>query len=177
MTGKQILKKNLEKALDFLREEIRKELKEQGHRASGKLIDNIDIVTSETDRETRGKILMEGYAKFVDKGVKPGRIPFSPGSRSGARVSKYIEALINWSKIVKPSMSDKERKGFAFAVATTAKREGHATRGSYRYSTNGRRQNFTDAINNNQDKMLEIINLSMYFDAVVEQAVTFPNNP
>lgn len=76
--------------------------------------------------------MINDYAIHIDKGVKPSRVPYTEGS--GAKTSKYIDALVDWIKIIKPSLSEKERLGFAFGIARKAKKEGHTTRGSFKFS-------------------------------------------
>ena len=121
---------------EFFKKELRNELEAQGHRDTGKLIDSIEYEIL-TDTDTI-KIVFTYlyYGDIVETGVKPANIPF--GKSTGAKTSKYIEALKNWAK----------RRGFkkplsaAFAIANKHKKEGMPTKNSYRFSSNGRRKHW-----------------------------------
>lgn len=105
------------------------ELEAQGYRASGKLIDSLESkVTNASFDGLTGVVLVEDYGQFVDSGTKPHLPPLS--------------VLIDWANIVRPSLSDKEAKGFAFAVRTNIGKYGTPTPGSYAFSKNGRRKGF-----------------------------------
>lgn len=131
-----ILERQSKLVADFFQAELRKELEEQGHKDTGKLIDSIEYEIL-TDADTI-KIVFSYlyYGDIVESGVKAANIPFSPNS--GAKSSKYIEALKNWAR----------RKGFkkplsaAFAIAYKHKKEGMPTKNSYKFSANGRRKNW-----------------------------------
>lgn len=119
---------------EFFKKELRNELEQQGHKDTGKLIDSIEYeILSDTDTI---KIVFTYlyYGDIVESGVRAAKIPF--GGSTGAKTSKYIEALKNWAK----------RKGFkkplsaAFAIANKHKKEGMPTKNSYRFSSNGRRK-------------------------------------
>lgn len=137
---------------------IKKEITDQGHKASGKLLESIEIVIEETPTGFIGKILMEDYSIILDRGVRAGNVPYRAGS--GAKKSKYIDALIEWIKIIKPSLQAKERKSFAFAIAKTAKKQGHPTKGSFKYSKNKRRREWSKyAIDQNLESFEELLDL------------------
>lgn len=128
------------KALETLADRAKAELFAQGHNASGRGINSIEpkITAADLDRLV-GVILANDYLVGpVDKGVKASRVAYGGGGGSG-RKSKYISGLLAWAAIVKPGLSLKERKSFVFAVAAKHKREGIPTRGSYSFSSNGRR--------------------------------------
>lgn len=134
--SKYILETEIRKWIEDLVQDIRKELTDQGHRATGKLIDGIEIEIEKSKDFLVAKILMEHYSRFLDTGFKP---KFSiPGK---AARSSYIDALIKWLD-VKNIGSVRERKGIAFAIAKTAVKTGHPTPGSYKYSMNNRRKNW-----------------------------------
>ena len=157
--------------MDFLKGKIIEELAQQGHRASGALEKSIEALVEEKGSILVGKILMSDYSIYLDKGVKPERVPFNPGS--GAKSSKYIDALIEWSRWIKPGLSERERKSFAFAVAHTAKREGHPTSGSYAFSQNGRRKSWSEfSIDRNLDEFIEILDLESEFNAELENKIS-----
>jgi len=150
--------KNLQDGLDFLKKKIIEELAAQGHKASGSLERSIELIIEDKGSAMVGKILMNDYSLYLDKGVPASRVPYYPGS--GRKLSKYIDALIEWSRYIKPALSEKERKSFAFAVATVAKKEGHPTSGSYAFSSNGRRKAWHEnAIEKNLEEFEKILKL------------------
>lgn len=121
------------------------ELSEQGHR-----------VTGETERSFQYEIRRTGTALFsivfsanlsaiiLNEGVAANRVPYSQSKRGQGRggKSKYIEALLAWAANVRPELSVKEQKSFVFAVAAKAKKEGHPTKGSFKFSKNNRRKDW-----------------------------------
>lgn len=131
-------------ALEALAEQAKAELFAQGHKATGRGINSIEakITTADLDRLV-GVILANDYLVGpVDKGVPAARVPF--GGRGGGGKSKYISGLMAWARVVKPGLNAKERKSFVFAVAATHKREGIPTRGSFSFSSNGRRRDWIE---------------------------------
>lgn len=117
---------------------LRDEIEMQGHRATGSLIDSVEGVVDATIDGFSTDILHNKYGIFQDKGVRAKNIPFSPGS--GKKTSQFITALANWVKLKRiTSGLDKDVLGAAFAIAKKMKKEGMPTRGSYRFSKNGRR--------------------------------------
>lgn len=161
----KIAKRNITRAIKWARRAINAELAQQGHRASGKT-EGSSYVTVQGNLEVGfiAHVWHQDHVAILDKGVKPSRVPYSRGS--GAKTSKYIDALIDWIGIIKPSMNKREAKSFAFAIARTAKREGHPTNGSYRFSKNGRRKNWSEHAMKDDDLNAQI-NFSEIADAVV----------
>lgn len=152
------IKKSLQKALDFLVDKIKQEIEDQGHKATGSLLESIETVIEETPDGFIGRILINDYAIILDKGVDRSRVPYSRGS--GRKTSKYIDALIEWIGVIKPSLADSEKKSFAFAIAQKAKQEGHPTRNSFTYSKNGRRKEWSKyAIDKNINTFEELLEL------------------
>lgn len=175
MTVQYIIEQELVRFTDFIISEIKKELKAQGHYASGKSFEQISgLVEANINGLVKAYVLVPEHLLILDKGVKPSRVPFSRSRRRRGRggSSKYIGALIDWLKIVEPSLSAKERKGRAFAIAYTAKAEGHPTQGSYRFSSNGRRKDWTKyAIDENVDRATEIINYGRIVEAIISDGL------
>ena len=167
MALKRDIRSSMQMALDFLVEKIKEEIEGQGHRATGSLLDSIEAQIEETPDGFIGRILINDYALILDRGVTANRVPFSSGS--GARTSKYIDALIDWIKIIKPSLAERERKSFAFAIARKAKKEGHPTRNSFTYSSNGRRKEWSRfSIDQNINTFEEMLNLGKAVAAAYE---------
>lgn len=155
----QLLTIHLTRALNYLKGEIQAELEAQGHRASGKLIDDIDVVvTKKTADIIKGGIEMEDYGHFVDTGTRPHWPPF--------------KAIYDWAGLVKPQLNAKERKSFTFAVMTKISREGTPTRASYAFSRNGRRTAFTQfAIDNKMSQFDEVLDLFTVFRHLIDESV------
>lgn len=166
-----LIERALKQILEFVKSEIQKELAEQGHRATGKLIDSIEIRIEKISGNYRGSIYIEDYGFILDKGVAANKVPYNPNS--GAKSSRYIEALKKWIAVVKPGLSERNRTSFAFAIAKTAKKEGHPTRGSYAFSKNSRRKEWAKyAIDKNEKKIEGMLNLGQSIAALVDNFVT-----
>lgn len=121
--------------------EIKEELKQQGHVNTGKLSNSILFGVSENGNDLNLDVSMLDYHVFVEKGVQAKRIPFG-GRSTGRKSSKYIEGLIAFFRA--KGRSEKEAKSAAFATAHVHKREGMPSRSSFQYSSNGRRLLFID---------------------------------
>lgn len=124
----------------FMIQELQKELTDQGHILTGKLRDSIEL----TDINIRNNsqeafVSLQSYFEILDQGVRPGRIPFNPGS--GRKSSKYIDALIKFW-MLKKGLGQEEATRAAFALAHKHKREGMPTQSSWQFSKNGRRMEF-----------------------------------
>ena len=166
------VQENIKAALEFLRQQIISELRGQGHVATGNLLRSIEIVIEELGEKIVGRILVADYALFLDKGVSADRIPFSGITGRGGK-SRYIQALINWIRIKRPSASDNQVKGIAFAIAHKAKQEGHPTRGSYAYAQNNRRKEWTRyAIDDNEEEFEKLLDLENLMVARIENLIS-----
>jgi hypothetical protein len=119
-----------------------KELTEQGHILTGKLRDSIELVSKETARGFVIDGLFLDYGLPINTGVPGSRIPYTPGS--GRKNSKYINGLIDFVKKRRLASKESEIKGIAFAIARTQKKQGQPTRGSFKFTKNGRRSNWVD---------------------------------
>lgn len=124
-----------DKALDLAIQEIQEELRNQGY-GGGPL--EKDIVKKLVQAEgLTGELWMNFYYQWVNNPTPGARIPFSGRTGKGG-TSKYIQALIDFFK----RKGAKNAISAAFATAYTQKREGRPTRGSYRFSRNGKRTGF-----------------------------------
>jgi hypothetical protein len=152
---------------------LQKELEAQGHKATGRLVESAELKYAiETSTQLVAEIYFEDYWEVVNDGVRASRIPYR-GQRSGGK-SKYIEALIAWAQVVKPGLTLSEAKSFAFAVANKHKEEGMPTRGSYRFSSNGRRTKFVDVVKKDfEEKLAELIDFDNLLFAIVERIENF----
>lgn len=142
-----LLRPAVDREIKAIVEDLQKEIRDQGHAASGSLADTIryEITQDESDGFL-AIVYANEYWQFVDQGVSADRIPYDPTVRTGKSTSKYIQALIDWAALVRPELDEKERKSFAFAVAATHADEGNPTRGSYRFSNNGERLDFVGRV-------------------------------
>lgn len=140
---RNLIRQRFEQELEAIIGDLRDELEQQGHNATGSLEKSLTFDIKDSDGDGfLGTIFGNDYWRPLETGVSAGRIPYTPGRRSGRSSSKYIQGLMDWAETVRPDLSDKERKGFVFAVATKHSREGMPTRGSYSFSRNGERKNF-----------------------------------
>lgn len=166
------IQEKVQEGLEFLKQQITYEITSQGHVATGNLIKSIELEVSDLGAEIVGRILLPQYAIYLDKGVSAARIPFGGSTGSGGK-SKYLTALINWAKIKHPEFTDRQAKGFAFAVANKAKQEGHPTKGSYAFTQNGRRKEWSRyAIDGNLVKFEQILDLDNLLLARIENLIS-----
>lgn len=166
------IQEKIQEGLEFLKQQIIDEVTAQGHVATGSLIKSIELEVNDLGVEIVGQILLPQYAIYLDKGVSADRILFGGSTGQGGK-SKYITALINWAKIKHPEFSDRQAKGFAFAVANKAKQEGHPTKGSYSYTKNGRRKEWSRyAIDGNLARFEQILDLENLLLARIENLIT-----
>ena len=142
------------------------ELDAQGHVASGKLRESIKFEIDYQNGTITIDFLIEDYGTIVDTGVAAANVPFGNG---GGATSKYIQGLLNWTRIIKPSLSDKARKGWVFAIAKTHKKEGISSIGSKRFSKNGERKGWIKQAT--EKKALQIINPTEFSNLYIEEII------
>lgn len=149
----ELIKIEIGKVIDMITSDLIVELKAQGHNNTGKLINSISSEITIASTAIVGSIYGEEYGLILNDGVKPSRVPYSPGS--GARQSKFIDALIGYFR--SKGYGEILAKRYAFATAIVQKREGIPTRASYRFSSNGRRTGWIDrTIELNQNRIEDI---------------------
>ena len=137
---------NLTNIAEHLINELAKEITNQGHRGTGKLINSLRHEIKQEGNDSYMRIFANYYAKFVANGVGASKIPYTRGS--GKKTSKYIDALTNWVVEVLHKTPDAKARSIAFAIANAHKKQGMPTTNSYRYSNNGRRLNFIQYVLN-----------------------------
>lgn len=151
------------------------ELIAQGHRATGNLIRSVVTLVKKELDGLEMAMQHADYGVIVNTGVAPGRVPYSRGS--GARTSKFIDALIGWirQRGIAGGL-DKTVRSIAFAMATAMKRDGIPTKGSYGFTSNGRRTMWIDYIFNKYnipwaDRAAEesVDYIEQSFDAMLEK--------
>lgn len=129
---------------DYILMRLRREIKDQGHELTGSLSKSLEYVVETTVGGLVLNFYGNDYGEPLNTGVTAARIPYTPG-KARAPVSKYIQGLIRFVEL-RMSLRGKEAVGVAFAIARKHKREGMPTRGSFRFSTNGRRTRWVDAV-------------------------------
>ena len=117
---------------------LQKELIEQGHEASGNLVNSFEQRVIEVPNSIVVEILMDKYGIYVNEGRKTG----------GKKVP--INVLVDWIERKAIVNGDKEVKSLAFAIQQTIHKEGIPTKGSFKFSNNGRRKGFIDFVINNE---------------------------
>lgn len=149
------LRNTVFKMMRHLEIELKKELQNQGHKLTGKLIESIRFEVEEMHNAVEGVMFFEDYYVYMEYGTKPDRIPY--GGRGGTgRTSKYIEALIKYWKL--RGKSDKVAKSAAFATAKKQKQEGMPTKNSFSFSKNNRRTGFVEhTLKTQNDKLIDIL--------------------
>lgn len=127
------IKSLLQKCDDIIANELKSELKEQGHHNTGNLESKIDgdITSNGNDGTLIGTAPY--YALILHHGYGPERATW-----------KSFPSLIEY--FMSKGKSEKEAKGIAAATIQTWKRTGMPTPGSYAYSNNGRRLNVIEVV-------------------------------
>ena len=117
---------------------LQKELIEQGHQATGNLVNSFEQRVIEVPNSIVIEILMDEYGIYVNEGRKSG----------GKKVP--INVLVEWIERKAIVNGDKEVKSLAFAIQQTIHKEGSPTAGSFKFSKNGRRKGFIDFVIDNE---------------------------
>lgn len=81
---------------------------------------------------------MDEYGIYVNEGRKTG----------GKKVP--ISVLVEWIERKAIASGDKDVKSMAFAIQNTIHKEGIPTKGSFKFSNNGRRKGFIDFVIDNE---------------------------
>ena len=117
---------------------LQKELIQQGHQATGNLVNSFEQRVIEVPNSIVIEILMDEYGIYVNEGRKTG----------GKKVP--INVLVDWIERKAIVNGDKEVKSLAFAIQQTIHKEGIPTKGSFKFSNNGRRKGFIDFVIDNK---------------------------
>ena len=133
-----MLLNEIEKLKKVITELLMEEFEAQGHKMTGKLIDDIEFDTaiSQTMLNITGKLYP--YGNILNRGVKSENVPFSGTGKKGG-TSLYIQALQKYAKLKMNISDDREALGVAFAIAHTQKKQGMPTNASKSYSSTGSR--------------------------------------
>lgn len=131
----------------FLVRALRKELQDQGHVATGHLLDSISFVVNEFSDGLTMAIELADYGLKVEEGVPPDQVP-------GIKV--HVSALLKWMRIKGlTSGLDKSAVDIAFRIARAHKKEGIPTAASVRFSKNGRTIGFMAFVLKNEAKQID----------------------
>jgi len=109
----------------FMRDQFVKELMEQDHNATGDLIKSIKYEVKKSSDGWAILFTALDYGLFVETGTKPHKIP--------------IAVLMEWIINKGIASGEKDVKNAAFAIQRKIMQEGTPTKGSYKFSKNGRR--------------------------------------
>jgi hypothetical protein len=153
---------NIERLQQVLSESLMNEWEAQGHSMSGKVVKDLEFKT----KQEANKLILEGfmypYGSIQAAGVSASKIPYSGRTGRGG-TSQYIQALQNYVKQRMNIPDEKKSLGIAFAIAATHKKEGMPSKGSYAYSSTGKRLVWIEeAFKNNEDKIMEAISEMSY---------------
>ncbi len=173
MNFQNIISNNFERLLLFLIKAAKYELEQQGHRLTGNLEKSLQYTIEGDLNKLVGKIWVADYGVVIDKGVARSRIPYNQGS--GARTSMYIDGLKKFFRL--RGLGAKEAERAAFATAKKQKKEGMPTRGSYAFSNNGKRLNWSRQVGTaeNINESLKLLNLAFVMQTIVSNAIGVQN--
>lgn len=114
---------------EFVVKQLQIVLEDQGHRATGELIDSMRHEVKKIGNGFTITVFGKDYAKFVDRGIP-----------AGVWVSPY--ALAEWVEQKGIATGEKEIKSIAFAIRRKIFQEGSPTKGSLKFSKTGKRDEF-----------------------------------
>ena len=125
---------------------LQKELIEQGHQATGNLVNSFEQRVIEVPNSIVIEILMDEYGIYVNEG------------RAKKKKKVPISALVKWIEQKAIVNGDKKVKSLAFAIQQVIWAEGSptdgssrdGTKGSFEFTNNGRRKGFIDFVIDNE---------------------------
>ena len=118
-----------DKVLNMLKEEAL----EQGHRDTGKLINSMEYEIIEKGNIIEVMFTYAFYGRFVNDGVPASKVRYAIG------------IIIDWAKR-KGIIKSKKDYGIAYAIRHTHQQVGIPSKGSFKFSRNGRRTGFQDHV-------------------------------
>ena len=140
------LKTEVDRILQNLVDQLKRELERQGHVLTGKLRDSLEIVikdlTSFISGDFEAVILAEDYWRVINDGVR--NVPFSGATGSQTR-SKYIAGLRRFFRLLGFTTGSRNKR-LAFATAFAQKKEKIPTKGSQSFSSVNRRRGFANVV-------------------------------
>jgi hypothetical protein len=117
---------------------LQRELINQGHQSSGNLVNSFEQRVITMPNSVALEILMDDYGIYVNDGRKSG----------GKKVP--VNVLVDWIERRAIASGDKKVKSLAFAIQQKIWQEGSPTKGSFKFSKNGRRKGFIDFVIDNE---------------------------
>ena len=128
--------------MSLLRLELQAKLKAQGYgdKSKSRLQQTMEYEVRQVATLIIASMYMEDYFVYVENETPASRIPFG-GPPTGAKVSKYIQALFRYWR-VKRGLSRKEALRASFATANVHKKKGRPSPNSFRRSKDGTRTGF-----------------------------------
>ena len=100
------------------------ELERQNHKLTGALVASFEAKIKETSERVIIEYFMNNYGVYLNDGISPARIPYTPPPPFRGGKSKYIQGLIRWARI-KFGYSKRRATSVAFAVAAKHKKNGY----------------------------------------------------
>lgn len=163
------LKRNMIATANFIIDSAKRELEEQGHKASGSLEDSFEFKIVEDDDKVVLEIWANGYALELDRGIPADQISYT------------LDQLVDWIGHIKPEMSEVEAYRFAQNINVLHRTYGVPTPNSYSWSENGRRTGWIEfAIenkNNEIEAILDVIgSINQAINVVVDTAIAEAQN-
>tara|TARA_R110000803_G_scaffold145979_2_gene211832 strand:+ start:4288 stop:4770 length:483 start_codon:yes stop_codon:yes gene_type:complete len=155
--------KILELIGEFLVEKLQSELRDQGHVATGNLINSIKYkVTGDFSVEITTN---KDYVTAMENGLPSGH--YVP-----------IDALIRWVEVKGIATGSKEVRDVAYAIRQTIFKEGSPTKGAFRFTSNGRRVGFAQYVLDQYTKKIVTMasaGLVQEFTQPIRNAVKYTN--
>lgn len=153
---------DIQKLENVLTKALAEEWQAQGHKMSGSITDTIEYVVKQDATMLTLSGFMYFYGNILASGTPANRIPYSGRTGRGG-TSLYITALQNYVKQRMRISDEKKSKSIAFAIASTQKKEGMPTKGSYSFTKTGKRTDWIEeALKKNEDKITEVIRTMAY---------------
>lgn len=112
---------------------LKNEVLEQGHKDTGKLINSMNYDIIEKGNIIEVMFTYAFYGRFVNDGVPASKVRYG------------IEIIIDWAKR-KGIIKSKKDYGIAYAIKATHQKQGIPSKGSFKFSKNGRRKDFQDHV-------------------------------
>jgi hypothetical protein len=148
-----MIEQTLSQIMQDIAASAKRTLEAQGHRNTGALEVSMRTAVQRTATSVVGELQMYDYSFPLNYGVRPERIPYTPG-QARAKTSKYIQGLKNYFKT--KGLADNSALRAAFATARKHKLEGMPTTASRRFSQTGRRTGFaSETLDDTLEKAVE----------------------
>lgn len=130
--------------MEWLKIKLQDKLKMQGYgdKKKSKLQKTMEYEIKNVATLLVAMMYMEDYYVYVEYETPAESIPFG-GKKTGAKVSKYIQALFRyWRR--KRGLGKKEALRASFALANVHKKRGRPSPNSFKYSKDGSRTGFIE---------------------------------